>query len=150
MKKQFIVYALLCLCFRVASAQTVEWSNQQKTKNKTFYTQILGENSSGIFIARTRNSDFRSEIVIEKYKANLSQELGKDLPQPENSQVERVIVTETGLMQFVLVKNANTSKIELQLIEFDNTLNQISAKTCLLYTSPSPRDRQKSRMPSSA
>ena len=25
-----------------------------------------------------------------------------------------------------------------------------SAKVCLLYTSPSPRDRQKSRMPSSA
>ena len=25
-----------------------------------------------------------------------------------------------------------------------------SAMTCLLYTSPSPRDRQKSRMPSSA
>ena len=25
-----------------------------------------------------------------------------------------------------------------------------TAKTCLLYTSPSPRDRQKSRMPSSA
>ena len=28
-------------------------------------------------------------------------------------------------------------------------INQIS-KFCLLYTSPSPRDRQKSRMPSSA
>ena len=28
--------------------------------------------------------------------------------------------------------------------------NQISYNTCLLYTSPSPRDRQKSRMPSSA
>ena len=26
----------------------------------------------------------------------------------------------------------------------------ISYKSCLLYTSPSPRDRQKSRMPSSA
>ena len=26
----------------------------------------------------------------------------------------------------------------------------IPTKTCLLYTSPSPRDRQKSRMPSSA
>ena len=25
-----------------------------------------------------------------------------------------------------------------------------TSKTCLLYTSPSPRDRQKSRMPSSA
>lgn len=142
MKKQFIVYALLCLCFRVASAQTVEWSNQQKTKNKTFYTQILGENSSGIFIARTRNSDFRSEIVIEKYKANLSQELGKDLPQPENSQVERVIVTETGLMQFVMVKNASTAKIELQLIEFDNTLNQIGAKTLFTLDGKLAADRK--------
>ena len=27
---------------------------------------------------------------------------------------------------------------------------QILAKTCLLYTSPSPRDRTRSRMPSSA
>ena len=27
---------------------------------------------------------------------------------------------------------------------------QIGLRTCLLYTSPSPRDRQKSRMPSSA
>ena len=26
----------------------------------------------------------------------------------------------------------------------------ISVRSCLLYTSPSPRDRQKSRMPSSA
>ena len=26
----------------------------------------------------------------------------------------------------------------------------VTASTCLLYTSPSPRDRQKSRMPSSA
>ena len=27
---------------------------------------------------------------------------------------------------------------------------QVGPRTCLLYTSPSPRDRQKSRMPSSA
>ena len=29
-------------------------------------------------------------------------------------------------------------------------LSEISRISCLLYTSPSPRDRQKSRMPSSA
>ena len=34
-----------------------------------------------------------------------------------------------------------TSRIEKQ---------GVTAYTCLLYTSPSPRDRQKSRMPSSA
>ena len=32
--------------------------------------------------------------------------------------------------------------------DLDSQINNL--KTCLLYTSPSPRDRQKSRMPSSA
>ena len=32
----------------------------------------------------------------------------------------------------------------------DQSFRRIHGKTCLLYTSPSPRDRQKSRMPSSA
>ena len=31
-----------------------------------------------------------------------------------------------------------------------SSLSLVSAESCLLYTSPSPRDRQKSRMPSSA
>ena len=31
-----------------------------------------------------------------------------------------------------------------------NTTGNVSGLACLLYTSPSPRDRQKSRMPSSA
>ena len=30
------------------------------------------------------------------------------------------------------------------------TLNQVSYRSCLLYTSPSPRDKSSSRMPSSA
>ena len=34
--------------------------------------------------------------------------------------------------------------------EVVDTLETVYAITCLLYTSPSPRDRQKSRMPSSA
>ena len=35
-------------------------------------------------------------------------------------------------------------------LENDINQNRIQPETCLLYTSPSPRDRQKSRMPSSA
>ena len=34
--------------------------------------------------------------------------------------------------------------------EMNWEFNQMEADSCLLYTSPSPRDRQKSRMPSSA
>ena len=34
--------------------------------------------------------------------------------------------------------------------EFDDHAQLVQGYACLLYTSPSPRDRQKSRMPSSA
>ena len=37
-----------------------------------------------------------------------------------------------------------------KLVAINNRINVAQAKVCLLYTSPSPRDRQKSRMPSSA
>ena len=39
---------------------------------------------------------------------------------------------------------------EAAFIGADNYTRLIQDETCLLYTSPSPRDRQKSRMPSSA
>ena len=39
---------------------------------------------------------------------------------------------------------------KLDLLLENGILARIDSKICLLYTSPSPRDRQKSRMPSSA
>ena len=42
------------------------------------------------------------------------------------------------------------SKMSLRLIDWFVTNYAKQYNTCLLYTSPSPRDRQKSRMPSSA
>ena len=44
----------------------------------------------------------------------------------------------------------NPPRDDLVLFYFRNGANYASVYTCLLYTSPSPRDRQKSRMPSSA
>jgi ribosomal protein S11 len=36
------------------------------------------------------------------------------------------------------------------IVHIQSTFNNTIVTVCLLYTSPSPRDRQKSRMPSSA
>ena len=40
--------------------------------------------------------------------------------------------------------------LAIRMLNFNKSLREPSLLTCLLYTSPSPRDRQKSRMPSSA
>ena len=48
------------------------------------------------------------------------------------------------------IDDLNNGEILGQKVEVDWAFVKPPAKGCLLYTSPSPRDRQKSRMPSSA
>ena len=52
-----------------------------------------------------------------------------------------------GHLIFIIFNEANVSAPSLVTIE---VVSVIMWESCLLYTSPSPRDRQKSRMPSSA
>ena len=47
-------------------------------------------------------------------------------------------------------KSYVTNLLNQDGIKVVHTLDEITYKPCLLYTSPSPRDREKSRMPSSA
>ena len=65
---------------------------------------------------------------------------------PRHTPITRNLVFAVGLL-FVL-------GVLIALLALFNIAGRLDAqdlaKTCLLYTSPSPRDRQKSRMPSSA
>ena len=49
-----------------------------------------------------------------------------------------------------IVDSSALPKQIILLTDPNNVIRQNAVWTCLLYTSPSPRDRQKSRMPSSA
>ena len=42
------------------------------------------------------------------------------------------------------------NQAQWQIDAYHKRINEFKQNPCLLYTSPSPRDRQKSRMPSSA
>ena len=44
----------------------------------------------------------------------------------------------------------HNERAKITKIEYFDKSGDISVNTCLLYTSPSPRDRTRSRMPSSA
>ena len=56
------------------------------------------------------------------------------------------------LLNLLLVLLLSFTAVMPQNLAAETTENKetIQAELCLLYTSPSPRDRQKSRMPSSA
>ena len=82
------------------------------------------------------NNVFFQGIDIQKEKKNLLAENKND------TRKESVLISEIIIEGW---ENHPEGR-KLELAAYDS----MSIKPCLLYTSPSPRDRQKSRMPSSA
>ena len=69
---------------------------------------------------------------------------------PTHSAVERDHLEDDMAPTTAGANGGTTMRGALGLIETKGLVGAIEAADCLLYTSPSPRDRQKSRMPSSA
>ena len=55
-----------------------------------------------------------------------------------------------GFLEITIIVNDIGSIVKKPIISFKGIPSSGENNNCLLYTSPSPRDRQKSRMPSSA
>ena len=129
MLKQFsFTYLLLFLLLTpfASSSQIVEWSNQTKVKSKTFYSQVLGENSSGVYLVRCKNNDFRKDITVEKYKSNLALEVSIELPIPSNSILEKLVLLENNILFFYSGKNYTSGKIELNCVKLDLYFKPVS------------------------
>ena len=74
-------------------------------------------------------------------------------PEPENQLVQRASSGCDEAYATLIAQNVTLVRSILGgYLRDDNEVDEIAQRVfiCLLYTSPSPRDRQKSRMPSSA
>ena len=131
---------------------------------------IIGGGLSGSSTALNLSKKGYSVLIIEKEKKNfqdykpcaggMASSMQKFLPLNIEDCIEskiknvefrwkaadNVIADLTGESPFWIVKR---EKLD-QLLLDESLSNGAQIKSCLLYTSPSPRDRQKSRMPSSA
>ena len=81
---------LFVLCSFHMNAQQIEWGNPQKLKQKNLYNQIIGESGGNIFLLRGKDQDFRTDLIIEKYKNTLALDVSIPLPLTVNGSVERV------------------------------------------------------------
>ena len=82
---------------------------------------------------------FSSRLMVGTGKYKSTQDMVESL---SNSETEIITVAVRR------IKNAQTGENLLEKINWKKYW--MLPNTCLLYTSPSPRDREKSRMPSSA
>ena len=111
--------------------------------------KILGQKDERIadgIIKSMTDCMTQTEVKIEQVKAELSQ-----LTNPYDHLKKNISLS--GKVQHTSVKIFKDNKAKKSYLE--SVINKIHVYydkdiSCLLYTSPSPRDRQKSRMPSSA
>ena len=100
---------------------------------------------SSLFGPSTNKRGEQLELFIAKYKLNV--ENNSHIPTYESRGAETCIdVTLTARLG---VSTADW-EVNREYNGSDHNSIKYKLKVCLLYTSPSPRDRQKSRMPSSA
>ena len=78
-----------------------------------------------------------TKLILDNYLGKNTKTTEKDM----GDGTKQVCDLDTGDCYTIRMKDGLIERV-------DNTMNQ--NRNCLLYTSPSPRDRQKSRMPSSA
>ena len=78
----------------------------------------------------------------QKNEKKLNQYNEKELDENNKKEIHKIDIKEDDFKLKATSPSTDDSQPTVKDI--------VSSNTCLLYTSPSPRDRQKSRMPSSA
>ncbi|MCU0441342.1 MAG: hypothetical protein MUE96_03015 [Bacteroidia bacterium] len=116
------IFIFLSTITSLLQAQQIDWSNQQKVKNKTSYTKVIGENSTGIFVARCKNGDFLADITLEKYKSNLALDNSIDLKQPYGSVLESLLLLPDGVLVVASARNDSVPKIDVFCWKVDASL----------------------------
>ena len=143
--------------------------NVLSSESKNYIDNLLEEKSNITFVDYQEieklvlnNQELRSlQNLVASASFNLSSQIAKRYPSLD--------FQANGLPKYVAGKkyNSNTATLKTSQFTANPSLNikwdviaplrgseikiaKTNYKICLLYTSPSPRDRQKSRMPSSA
>ena len=124
-----------------------ELSNKSAPQRKFTQTFVLAEQTNGYFVL---NDMFR--YILEDEEDDEEQELGNGVQTSEEKSPQAPVAT--GNQE--ATPTAAPEITPHTLTSSDNPAEQardvamVKESLCLLYTSPSPRDRTRSRMPSSA
>lgn len=132
MYKHKLLSIFIIFIFSVqVNAQTIEFGQPVKVKNKNSYTQIIGSNESGTFLIRCRDNNFKKGVLIEKFNSKLSLEISKDIPLSIPAFIEKVLLINQNIYVFISAKNTNSNKIDFLAIKLDMNLNQTGGMVLL-------------------
>ena len=111
-----------------------------KDLNEAFGTEFTDDDR--VFLQRTKDNLLRNEDLIKKIKSNSKQNVKMVFGKYFEKEMHDLLDRNQNLYKRIVDNEQLRDKVRAALFEL--------IYSCLLYTSPSPRDRTRSRMPSSA
>ena len=133
----------------VAARQRAQLTRDHEELGKRFseaQRQIV-EAQKALVDAQQNASSKRSDGEVQKQIASIR--LARDSAAAQVAEMRsRIAELEDTVANLIYDREVSDKATKRAVVELESFRTQ--AETCLLYTSPSPRDRQKSRMPSSA
>ena len=118
------------------------WSCFILAKEIAYKNNQQNVDSDNLLLALIKQ-DSLTKKILERNNVNIK-EIKKEIMSSLNLKAKMINKQEN------LYIGDTLNKTFLKANDIKNALNDVVISTCLLYTSPSPRDKRQSRMPSSA
>ncbi|MGB0431247.1 MAG: hypothetical protein ACPGLV_12295 [Bacteroidia bacterium] len=135
-----ITLLLLILLIGQAKAQNMLWSTPQKITNRTYYTDILGQNKSGIYYFQTAKNDRNRHILITSLKHDMKLKNREEFLPGKDQFLEKLVLFENWVAIIYSVKDKKEGVIKLYFQTIDDNLSEQGSPK-LLYSIPTTNMR---------
>lgn len=132
-----LVFWLLALA-PLVMAQDLEWSNPEKFRNRTSFTKVIGQNTGGIYVLRSRSRYMARKVYVQMFKENLALVYNKLLPNMKRATFKEGFVKNEGFTIYKTRYNNRTHTIDLYVQDYTPDAEPKGAEK--LITSSPQRD----------
>lgn len=132
-----IVRILFCLLLmtELALGQKNLWSTPQKITNRTYFTNIIGQNNKGIFYYQTSKSDKKRNILITSLKKDMKLRGRENFIENSKQRLEGMVLFDEWIGMIYSVRDKKTKTVQLFAKLIDADLREV-VDDKLLLTQP--------------
>lgn len=128
-KRLIILFLVFSFC-QATQAQQLTWSSTQRVKGNNYYSDIIGQNTKGVYVIRAKNNYIKRKFTIERYNNDLQIENSKNIKLKSERYVDAKVFNNLFYV-FTSDVNPETGLLELKATVYNETL-QPTGKTFII------------------
>ena len=129
-----IVFCFLLMTEMVIGQKKL-WSTPQKITNRTYFTNIIGQNNKGVFYYQTSKNDKKRNILVTSLKKDMRLRARENFIESSRESLEGIIMFDNWLGMIYSVKDKKTKTIQLYARLLDADLREV-VNDKMIYSQP--------------